>query len=272
MKLLAGAEPLTSGDYRLGHNAEPNYFAQDQYRELDQESTLLDDLAGVAPRWTLTQLRTLLGCFLFRDDDVHKRIRILSGGERNRYALARLLVSPSNFLLLDEPTNHLDMRAKDVLLEALEGYTGTVVFVSHDRYFIDGLATRVFEVADGRVTPYAGNYEDFLRQKAGRPPQPETEKASPEAPARAPRPAKAAPRKKRLNPIKARRMRERCREIEEEAPRFEAAIAECEQELAVFRGAEQARELTERLERHRSDLEALLAEWEELTESLDGQR
>ncbi len=124
MKLLAGVEPLTSGEYRLGHNAEPNYFAQDQYRELDPETTLLDDLADVAPRWTMTQLRTLLGCFLFSDDDVHKPIGVLSGGERNRYALARLLVSPSNFLLLDEPTNHLDMRAKEVLLAALEKLLG----------------------------------------------------------------------------------------------------------------------------------------------------
>ena len=91
---------------------------------------------------------------------------MLSGGERNRYALARILVSPSNFLLLDEPTNHLDMRAKDVLLEALAGYSGTVVFVSHDRYFIDRLATRVLEIEDGAVTAYEGNYEDYLRRKA----------------------------------------------------------------------------------------------------------
>jgi len=165
MKLLAGVEPLTSGTYRLGHNAEPNYFAQDQYRELDAEATLLDDLASVAPRWTLTQLRTLLGCFLFSEDDVYKRIGVLSGGERNRYALARLLVSPSNFLLLDEPTNHLDVRAKDVLLDALASYTGTVVFVSHDRYFINQLANRVFHIGDGRVELYTGNYEDYLRQR-----------------------------------------------------------------------------------------------------------
>ena len=96
---------------------------------------------------------------------------MLSGGERNRYALARILVSPSNFLLLDEPTNHLDMRAKDVLLEAISGYSGTVVFVSHDRYFIDRLATRVLEIENGAITAYEGNYEDYLRRKgrAGRP-------------------------------------------------------------------------------------------------------
>ena len=110
----------------------------------------------------------MLGCFLFSEDDVFKPIGVLSGGERNRYALARMLMVPSNFLLLDEPTNHLDMRAKDVLLTALQEYTGTVVFVSHDRYFIDKLATRVFEVEDGRVHVYPGQLRGLPVAQAGR--------------------------------------------------------------------------------------------------------
>src|ERR1700733_10334841 len=117
IKLLTGSEPLSAGSYTLGHNAMPDYFAQDQYKELDPERRMLDDLGDAAPRSTNTELRTLLGCFLFSDDDVFKKIGVLSGGERNRYALARMLLAPSNFLLLDEPTNHLDMRAKDVLLD-----------------------------------------------------------------------------------------------------------------------------------------------------------
>src|SRR5207245_4449406 len=108
---------------------------------------------------------TLLGSFLFSDDDVFKRIGVLSGGERNRYALARMLLRPANFLLLDEPTNHLDLQAKDVLLEALRKFTGTIVFVSHDRYFIDKLATRIFEIEGGKLEDYSGNYEDYLWQK-----------------------------------------------------------------------------------------------------------
>src|SRR3974390_546062 len=167
IKLLAGTEPLTAGDYKLGHQVDVDYFAQDQYKELDVDARILDDIGRVAPRSTETELRSLLGCFLFQADDVFKRIGVLSGGERGRYALLRLLLHPSNFLLLDEPTNHLDMRAKDVLLEALAKYTGTVVFVSHDRYFIDRLATRVFEVGDGRVEVYPGNYEDYLWRKEG---------------------------------------------------------------------------------------------------------
>src|SRR5437588_8671258 len=130
IKLLAGREAPTVGEYRLGHNVQADYFAQDQYKELDADSRILDDLGRVSPQSRETELRNLLGCFLFSGDDVFKRIAVLSGGERNRYALLRMLLHPANFLLLDEPTNHLDMRAKDVLLEALSKYTGTVVFVS----------------------------------------------------------------------------------------------------------------------------------------------
>src|SRR6202012_426876 len=167
IKLLSGEEPVTTGDYTLGHNVLVDYFAQDQYKALDIESTIIDDLAEVAPRSTNTELRSILGCFLFSEDDVFKRIGVLSGGERNRYALARMLMAPGNFLLLDEPTNHLDIRAKDVLLNALKEFAGTVVFVSHDRYFLDELATRVIEVADGAVIPYPDNYADYLRRKNG---------------------------------------------------------------------------------------------------------
>src|SRR6266403_1376964 len=167
IKLLAGTEPLSAGEYKLGHNVEPDYFAQDQYKDLDPEARILDALGELSAASTQTQLRSLLGCFLFSGDDVFKRIGVLSGGERNRYALLKMLLHPANFLLLDEPTNHLDIRAKDILLHALSAYTGTVVFVSHDRYFIDKLATRVFEIGDGRVEVYAGNYEDFMWRKQG---------------------------------------------------------------------------------------------------------
>ena len=150
---------------RLGHNVVSEYFAQDQYKVLDGDVRMLDDISRAAVKVPESELRSLLGCFLFSGDDVFKPLGVLSGGERNRYALARILVSPSNFLLLDEPTNHLDMRAKDVLLEAIAAFSGTVIFVSHDRYFIDRLATRVLEVENGAVITYEGNYEDYLRKK-----------------------------------------------------------------------------------------------------------
>ena len=249
IKILAGAEPVTAGEYTLGHNAQPDYFAQDQYKELDPDARMIDDMGTVAPRATNTELRSLLGCFLFSEDDVFKTIGVLSGGERNRYALARMLMMPSNFLLLDEPTNHLDMRAKDVLLTALEDYSGTVVFVSHDRYFIDKLATRVLEVEDGRVHVYPGNYEDYLWRKSGAGPRPgqppETADESPE-PEPAPAATISAPAAKpgRLNPIKLRRMKERRREIEDEVTKLEAEIADYESRARQFRqrGGDPARE------------------------------
>jgi ATP-binding cassette, subfamily F, member 3 len=266
IKILAGAEAVSSGEYKLGHNAQPDYFAQDQYKELDQGARLLDDLAVVAPRGTNTELRSILGCFLFSEDDVFKTIGVLSGGERNRYALARMLMMPSNFLLLDEPTNHLDMRAKDVLLTALQEYTGTVVFVSHDRYFIDRLATRVIEIEDGRVTVFPGNYEDYLWRKQGGGSAPEAGK-----------PAEAVPETtlkavdKRVNPIKMRQMEERRKAIEEEVARLEARIANYEAALAQFVSIEETRRNTELVEKCRSELTALLSEWEDVTQQLETQ-
>ena len=267
IRLLAGIEPLTGGEYRLGHNVEPDYFAQDQYKALDPEARLLDDLSSVA-RSSQTELRSLLGCFLFSEDDVFKRIRVLSGGERNRYALARMLLRPSNFMLLDEPTNHLDMRAKDVLLEALQEYSGTTVFVSHDRYFIDKLATRVFEIESGEVHDYPGNYEDYLWQKAGRPaevggplPQSKAVQALPDN--------GAGTKRKRLNPIRVRQLEERCKELETEIARCEAEIEGCEAALANYKSAEESARLAERLETRRNTLAALLREWEEVAQSID---
>ncbi len=167
IRMLSGLEQPTSGSIRLGHNVLADYFAQDQYKVLDGSAQMLDDITGSNPRVDVVTLRSLLGCFMFTGDDVFKTLGVLSGGERNRYAMAKMLVSPANFLLLDEPTNHLDLRAKDVLLDAIREFTGTVLFVSHDRYFIDGLATRVFEVEAGRVHIYPGNYEDYLFRKQG---------------------------------------------------------------------------------------------------------
>ncbi len=167
IRMLSGSEGPSSGTLKLGHNVTAEYFAQDQYKVLNPNARMLDDISSIAPRIPQADLRGLLGCFLFSGDDAFKPLGVLSGGERNRYALARILVSPANFLLLDEPTNHLDLRAKEVLLEAIRKFTGTVIFVSHDRYFLDALGTRVFEVEGGTVHVYPGNYEDFLRRKAG---------------------------------------------------------------------------------------------------------
>jgi len=279
IKLLSGEEPVTSGEYVLGHNVETDYFAQDQYKALNPESTILDDLGSVAPRASNTELRTILGSFLFSEDDVFKRIGVLSGGERNRYALARMLMMPGNFMLLDEPTNHLDIRAKDVLLTALRAYNGTVVFVSHDRYFLDQLATRVIEVADGAVTTYQENYEGYIWRKNGGgtvaavtpPPKAALPQKQPSKtqPKPQPKPVQSAGR---LNPIKLRQMKERQRSIEDEVTRLEVEIADFEQALSTYQSADQSIEIASLLESRRSDMTQLLTEWEEVSATIDANR
>jgi len=280
IKLLAGAELPTQGEFRLGHNVQADYFAQDQYKELDPDARMIDDLGAASPRSTQTELRSLLGCFLFSEDDVFKKIGVLSGGERGRYALLCLLLHPANFLLLDEPTNHLDLRAKDVLLEALMDYTGTVVFVSHDRYFIDKLATRVFEIGDGKIEVYPGNYEDYLwRKQGGSAKQDESTRQQ----LKAVEPARQAPENgnhtaietvpviakgKRLNPIRRKKMEDRIRALEVEISRAEAVIARCETALQNFVSAEESQNQSEELHRHKTAHAAFLAEWEELSQSL----
>ena len=277
IKLLAQTEPLTQGEYKLGHNIQADYFAQDQYKELNPDARILDDLGDISPRSTQTELRGLLGCFLFSADDVFKRIGVLSGGERNRYALLRMLLHPANFLLLDEPTNHLDMRAKDVLLKALADYTGTVVFVSHDRYFIDGLATRVFEVGDGRVEVYPGNYEDYRWRKQGG--AAELQKAVTSAAVSqppnggngnsgAPPPSSLESPGKRLNPIKRKQMEDRVHELEAEINRLEDTLAEYEAALQSFVSAEETQRLTQELGITRVELQGRMAEWEQLGQAL----
>jgi ATP-binding cassette, subfamily F, member 3 len=284
IKLLNGEETPTAGSIRLGHNVIAEYFAQDQYKVLDPEARMLDDINRAARRVPEVELRSLLGCFLFSGDDVFKPLGVLSGGERNRFALARILVSPANFLLLDEPTNHLDMRAKDVLLEALARYSGTVVFVSHDRYFIDRLATRVFEIENGAVTAHEGNYADYLRRKAA---------LAALLPAEAPAPqyekpaligttfvieggfeefdgttSSVAPRARRLNPIKQKQIEDRCAFLEEEIPRIESAIAHIDEQLSVYVSAAETQRLTTLAGELRAQLVTLTAEWEELASQL----
>jgi ATP-binding cassette subfamily F protein 3 len=266
IKLLAGSEPLSSGEYRLGHNAEVDYFAQDQYKELDPNSRMLDDLQGEAPRSTNTELRSLLGCFLFSEDDVFKRIGVLSGGERNRYALARMLLQPSNFLLLDEPTNHLDMRAKDVLLESLEKYTGTVVFVSHDRYFIDKLATRIFEVGHGEVNVFPGNYEDYIWRKEGKQIDLTLPSVGNGVTNHQPPTTSPPPSGKRVNPMQLKKRQNRAKELESKIAVLEAEIANDEESLANFVSAEETIRLASQLEKRRAALTALLEEWEEASQ------
>ena len=283
IKLLSSVEQPTVGAVQLGHNVEPDYFAQDQYKELDTSRRVLEDLETVAPLASTTELRNLLGCFLFSGDDVFKPIGVLSGGERNRYALARMLLHPSNFLLLDEPTNHLDLRAKDVLLNALQEFNGTVIFVSHDRYFIDKLATKVFEIVDGTLHVFPGNYEEFMLRKQGgvdpilpkdggtsTPAFPALSDALNANDGRNGGPGEhEIPKAKRINPIKLKQMQERAQELEDEITRLEHGIAECETALLNFVSADETKRQMELRQSRQKELEQAMQEWEEISSAIE---
>jgi ATP-binding cassette subfamily F protein 3 len=166
MRMLSGEESPDAGARTEGHHVVMQYFAQDEATRLDASLTVYETLASGSPHNMVPAIRNILGGFLFSGDDVYKPVRVLSGGERTRLAVARMLLRPSNTLLLDEPTNHLDLDSKEVLLDALADYGGTLVFVSHDRYFVERLATRIVEVGAGGATVYPGTYEEFLWHKA----------------------------------------------------------------------------------------------------------
>jgi len=168
MRILAGIDAPDSGSRTEGHQVVLDYFAQDQAASLNPERTIYEEMSGASPLTMVPMIRNILGGFLFSGDDVHKRVAVLSGGERNRLALAKMLLNASNLLLLDEPTNHLDLESKEVLLSALSDYTGTMVFVSHDRHFVDRLATKVVEVGQQEALFFPGGYEDFLYWKKKR--------------------------------------------------------------------------------------------------------
>ncbi|MDD5090143.1 MAG: ABC-F family ATP-binding cassette domain-containing protein [Candidatus Wallbacteria bacterium] len=168
IKIIAGVVTADSGTMELGHNVTMDYYAQEPSEVLNHDRTVYEELYGEAEDYQVPEIRSILGAFLFCDDDVHKKVKVLSGGERSRLALARMLLRKSNLLILDEPTNHLDIYSKDVLMDALKYFEGTIIFVSHDRWFIDQLATKVIYIQDGEAGSYNGGYEDFLRNRARR--------------------------------------------------------------------------------------------------------
>ena len=270
MRVLAGVDAPDDGKCELGHQVVMEYFAQDQAKILASRASVYEEMASASPMGMVQRIRTILGGFLFAGDDVYKRVGVLSGGERNRLALAKMLLVPSNLLLLDEPTNHLDIESKEVLLDALLDYHGTIVFVSHDRYFVDRLGAKVVEVGDGGILSYPGGYEEFQewkqRRAEGEAPPPQTpgrqrgrapseggEPASREAQRRqsrreerkarqaargaAPPPApRMAPRLRKkgssANPKETRRAGSRVRELEREISTKEGRVRELERVMA----------------------------------------
>lgn len=164
LRIIAGTEPIT-GERKWGHNVDESFYAQHQLEALNVNNTIIDEMKECGSQMTELELRGLLGCFLFSGDDADKKIKILSGGEKARVALAKVIVSKANFLMLDEPTNHLDMHSCDLLIEALNKYQGTMILVSHDRYFVSKTANKIWEIVDHELKEFKGGYEEWVQWK-----------------------------------------------------------------------------------------------------------
>jgi len=164
LRIIAGTETF-EGERKWGHNVDESFYAQHQLEALDLNHTLIDELKSCGSKKTDQELRTLLGCFLFSGDDADKKIKVLSGGEKARIALAKTIISKANFLLLDEPTNHLDMHSVELLIEALDKYQGSIILVSHDRFFVSQTANKIWEIVDEQIKEFKGTYTEFLEWK-----------------------------------------------------------------------------------------------------------
>jgi ATP-binding cassette subfamily F protein 3 len=265
MRMLSGVEHPDRGTRTEGHQVVMQYFAQDEASRLDPALTVYETLEAGSPLTMVPAIRNILGGFLFSGDDIYKKAGVLSGGERTRLAVARMLLRPANLLLLDEPTNHLDLDSKDVLLDALVDFGGTLVFVSHDRYFVDRLATKVIEIGNGHALVYPGNYEEFLWSKNQQPSAAQrTADAALNARAAPPGPptrhgvkaASAAPRRDTAKPERAAVNRESAKAGREGQKRAEAESRRLQRE-------------NERLRRQIAALEAQIADRERLIKELE---
>jgi ATP-binding cassette subfamily F protein 3 len=278
LRILAGVLPPDRGTRELGHKAEVAFYAQHQLEALDPRRTLLEELGTVATLDDHARLRGHLGAFLFSGDDVEKKVAVLSGGEKARVALAKMLLRPSNVLVLDEPTNHLDVDACEVLEAALADYTGTLVFISHDRRFIDALATRVLEVTPGRLREFLGNYADYRAKLVA-----EASRAEPKAPA--PRPTPAAPSAAAPAPV-SREERDRARERKKAREKLERKLGSLETQIlerekaaealawqlgdpTVFRDPDRIRALEAERETVAGEIAAGYREWERLAAEIE---
>jgi ATP-binding cassette, subfamily F, member 3 len=264
------------------------YFAQDEATRMDPAPTVYETLASGSPNDMVPAIRNILGGFLFSGDDVYKRVRVLSGGERTRLAVARMLLRPSNTLLLDEPTNHLDLDSKEVLLDALVDYGGTLIFVSHDRYFVERLATKIIEVGGGTALAFPGTYKEFLwhKEHQGEPPAPQrpprrsaptpqagARRAEKKDGARAAAPPPPHEQKKRADAAARKQQRaEQSRQqaidqLEKEIAECESAIKALEQEMSApgfYENRDAAQTVVERHHALMWKVGDLMHKWEEL--------
>jgi ATP-binding cassette subfamily F protein 3 len=271
LRIAAGVLPTDAGERRLGHHVDLAFYAQHQLESLDPRRSVLEELESVAVLEDVPRLRGHLGAFLFSGDDVEKKVAVLSGGEKARLALARLLLRPRNFLVLDEPTNHLDVESCVVLEQALRGYAGTMLFISHDRDFIDALATRVVEVRAGALQSYPGNYSEFLRSsQRGLDPQPIAEQLAVAPDGKAERIAAREREKERTRRLE--RARKRLAALEEDILADEERTLELTRQLAepdVYSDGDFVRATLAERDEVRAAIDARYAEWEAIAAEIE---
>jgi len=306
LKIVAGTLGFERGDRHLGHNVSIHYYAQHQLDALNPKHTVLEELVEIADAELQPRLRAILGAFLFSGDDVDKPVTVLSGGEKSRLALAKMLLRPANLLCLDEPTNHLDLTAREVLEEALDQFEGTMLFISHDRYFINRIATKVVEVRDGRLWEYAGDYDYYLEKReeeqgigaggqgsgtegrgpGGRGAEERTANrdtkptASPDNEQPPPAGSKARTRGERRAVAEARQrksrelapLRARLAEVETDIGKTERRIQDLTDQMAnpeLYRDGDRAREVARERKALQDQVASLYGKWEELTMRLE---
>ncbi|HEY8927990.1 MAG TPA: ABC-F family ATP-binding cassette domain-containing protein [Mucilaginibacter sp.] len=266
LRIIAGADPDFSGRSETGHNVSQTFFAQHQLEALHLENTIIQELQAFAPKHNETELRTILGSFLFTGDDVFKKIKVLSGGEKSRVALAKALTADANFLVLDEPTNHLDMQSVNILIQALQQYEGTLIVVSHDRYFLDNVANKIWFIEDKKIKQYPGTYREYDEWYAKR-------KLEPKAAAPAPKKEEkkeVAPAPKHQTESKHQQLKKLNQDLakmEEQISGLEKAIKEYELQLAdekLYNDVAKMKEVNTSYDKKKMELGHVQLQWEAL--------
>ena len=260
------------GEAGLGYNVDMGYFAQNQEDVLDKNDTVFDTLDKIAVGDIRTKLRDILGAFLFRGEDIDKKVAVLSGGERARLAMAKLMLKPHNLLALDEPTNHMDLISKDILKQALQAYDGTLVIVSHDRDFLDGLVDKIYEFKDGKVKEHLGGVQDFLARKRLENlselerKAPSSATASSAAPQQAKAEAQLSYQQMKEIEREKSKLKKKIQQCEARIEELECTIAQLEEELGSATDTAKILELTAKYDAAKRELDAKMEEWAELSE------
>ncbi|MEN5196050.1 ABC-F family ATP-binding cassette domain-containing protein [Sphingobacterium faecium] len=269
LRIVAGADPDYEGKSEHGHNVSQTFFAQHQLEALHLENSIIAEMQAFAPKHTDTELRSILGCFLFSGDDAFKKIKVLSGGEKSRVALAKALTADANFLALDEPTNHLDMQSVNILIQALQQFEGTLIVVSHDRYFLDHVANKIWYIEDKQIKEYPGTYQEFEDWNSKRIIKPEEKKVEKKVVVEEPKKVKVAPTDDKFKLISKKN--KELAALELKVVEKELIVKNLEIDLAkeeIYSNTTKLQEYTRNYNSSKAELTQLQKNWEELAEEI----